>query len=102
MLFIWVACGVTVVTAGAAALWRPRWMVPASIAGGLVVAAVTAAQPTLFRAENGFALTFLVFGLATTVVALPAVALVQAVVREVVGRRTAAARPSVRRPPNDR
>ena len=52
-------------TAGAMVTWRirgARWCVAGGTAVGLVAGIVNATRPTLFLAENGFWLAFLVFG----------------------------------------
>ena len=58
---------------GAVAAWRTigaRWCVVAGTAVGLVAGVVQATRPTLFLAENGFWLTFLLFGVPSVLAGL--------------------------------
>jgi hypothetical protein len=64
MSYLWLALVASIAAAAAARLFRrPGWTLPAAVAGSLLVGVVEAAQPTLFRAENGFALALVFFGL---------------------------------------
>ena len=86
MDFLWFACGAGLLGGVVAWIARPRWMLPAAASGGVLVGAVIAAQPTLFRAENGFWIAFIMFGVPSALVALLAGVLVGIVYREVVSQ----------------
>ena len=54
----------------AVAARRPRFALGAAVLGSVGAASVRAAQPTLFRAENGFAGALLAFGILAGLVGL--------------------------------
>lgn len=74
-------------TAGALVARRAggvRWCVVAGTAVGLVAGIVSATRPTLFLAENGFWLTFLVFGLPSMLAGLCAGIATRAATRGII------------------
>ena len=81
------AIGAGLLGAALAAIVRPRWVYPAAAAGGALVGAGIAAQPTLFRAENGFWLAFMMYGVPSVVVALVGGGIVKVVQGEFLPRR---------------
>ncbi|MFL5562264.1 MAG: hypothetical protein ACJ79K_12385 [Gemmatimonadaceae bacterium] len=86
-LFVWSAIGAGVIGAALAAVLRPRWIYHAAITAGVLVGAVIAAQPSLFRADNGFWFAFVMFGVPSVVLALVGGIVVGIVYQEVVHNR---------------
>jgi hypothetical protein len=82
MTYLWFALVASIVAVVAAHLSRrPGWSLAAAVAGSLLVGVGRAAQPTLFRAENGFALALVFFGLLPLVIGLTVGFIAQRLVR---------------------
>jgi hypothetical protein len=83
-LFFWLAGGAGLIGGALAAVLRPRWIYQAAAIGGVLAGAGIAAQPSLFRAENGFWFAFVMYGVLSVVVALIGGFVVSIIYREVV------------------
>jgi hypothetical protein len=71
MTYLWLALVASMLAVlSVRLLRRPDWTLRVAVAASLVVGVSEAARPTLFRAENGFALAFVFFGLAALVIGL--------------------------------
>jgi hypothetical protein len=71
MTYLWFALTAAVIGAAVAGHFRwPGQSVASAIGAALLVAAVRAAQPTLFRAENGLGFAFVAFGLPAALIGL--------------------------------